>query len=169
MPAAFLPPIFFSILPKRKRAVDGPKEKNAWRGTCAFAQVRLKYGGCSSGLPPILQSPTGALFSFLESAFPAFTLRRSSLVVIVKPALLAPLTLPWSASGKRSRGCPGDPNPRTIHAAPDFSCESVSPAFALRRSSLVVIVKPALLAPLTLPWSASGKRSRGCPGNPNPR
>ena len=29
------PPIFFSILPKRKRAVDGPKEKNASAGRSA--------------------------------------------------------------------------------------------------------------------------------------
>ena len=36
------PPIFFSVLPKRKRAVHGPKEKNAWRRTCACAQVCLK-------------------------------------------------------------------------------------------------------------------------------
>ena len=54
------PPIFFSVLPKRKRAVDGPKEKNAWRGTCAQGASSLKYGSCSSELPPILHSPTGA-------------------------------------------------------------------------------------------------------------
>ena len=35
------PPIFFSVLPKRKRAVDGPKEKNASRRTCTFVQVCL--------------------------------------------------------------------------------------------------------------------------------
>ena len=69
-------------------------------------------------MPPNLHSPTGARRGpSLESDFPAFTLRRSSLVVIGKPVLLAPLTLHWSASGKRSRGCPGNPNPRPHHAA----------------------------------------------------
>ncbi len=93
------------------------KRKNAWRGTCAQGASSLKYGGCSSGLPPILHPPTDALFLSFESAFPAFTLRRSSLVVIGKPALQAPLTLLSSASGNRRRGCPGPPNPRAIHAA----------------------------------------------------
>ena len=42
------PPIFFSVLPKRKRAVDGPKEKNALARTCTFVQVRLKRGSSES-------------------------------------------------------------------------------------------------------------------------
>ena len=45
------PPIFFSVLPKRKRAAPGPKEKNARRRTCAFAQVGLKRGS-SEYVPP---------------------------------------------------------------------------------------------------------------------
>ena len=64
------PPIFFSVLPKRKRAVDGPKEKNAWRGTCACAQVRLQYGGCSNEVPPKLESPAGARRSLPSNRLP---------------------------------------------------------------------------------------------------
>ena len=156
---------------KRERAVEPSKRKNAWRGTCAQGASSLKCGGCSSGLPPKLESPTGARRDpSLESVSPALTPRRSTLEVEVKPALQAPLTLPWSANGNRRRGCPEAPNPRPHPGAHrDLSLESVSPALTPRRSTLEVEGKPALQAPLTLPWSASGNRRRGCPKPPNPR
>ncbi len=166
----FHPP--FSFCGVKERTGGGAvQEKKRWRGTCAYAQVRLKYGSCSSELPPKLESPTGAPFLSVESASPAFTPRRSSLVVEVKPILLAPLTLHRSASGNRRRECPKPPKecpkplkpPRNPRRDPDFSVESASPACTLRRSSLVVEVKPILLAPLTLHRSASGNRRRGCP------
>ena len=39
------PPIFFSVLPKRKRAVHGPKEKNASAGRSAPAQTSCRRRG----------------------------------------------------------------------------------------------------------------------------
>ena len=106
----FHPP--FSFCGVKERTGGGAvQEKKRWRGTCAYAQVRLKYGSCSSELPPKLESPTGAPFLSFESSSPAFTPRRSSLVVEVKPILLAPLTLHRSASGNRRRGCPKPSKP----------------------------------------------------------
>ena len=55
-----------------------------------------------------------APFFFLESALPACTIRRSTLEVIVRPVLLAPLPL----HGKRGgRECPDAPTPRATYAA----------------------------------------------------
>ena len=93
--------------------------------------------------------------------------------VEVKPALLAPLTLPRRSQAAQAEsgagGVPNLQNPRATHATRrDPSLESAFPACPPRRSTLVVVGKPALLAPLTLPWSASGKQRRGYPEPPTP-
>ena len=54
------PPIFFSVLPKRKRAAPGPKEKNAWRRTCTCVQVCLIRGSSESVLTKTGESSAGS-------------------------------------------------------------------------------------------------------------
>ena len=82
----------------------------------------LKCGGCSNGLPPILQSPTGARRSRSSNRrSPRLYPWRSTLEVEVKPALLAPLTLPRRSqrapAEKEAGGVPNLQNPRATHAA----------------------------------------------------
>jgi hypothetical protein len=77
------------------------QEKKRWRGTCAQGASSLKYGGCSKGVPPILQSPTGARQTFPSNRrSPRLYPWRSTLVVIGRPVLRAPLTLPWKREGR---------------------------------------------------------------------
>ena len=115
------PPILFLRRQKENGRWSCPREKTLARNLRVCASS-LKYGGCSSGLPPILHSPAGARRSCsLESPSPACTPRRSSLVIIGKPALQSPLPLPWKREGQGIRNFQ---NPRPHHAAgrvfPDF-------------------------------------------------
>ena len=155
---------------KRERAVEPSKRKNAWRGTCAVAQVRLNTGAVLADCHQ---------FSSLLPARAVFVPR------IGVPRVHTPAV----NVGGRRKACPPSPAdatwqrqrksaqrvsetskpPLAPRRAPVSFLESASPAFPLRRSTLEVEVKPALQTPLTLPWSASGNRRRGCPEPPNPR
>ena len=115
------PPILFLKRQKENGRWSRPREKTLARNLRVRASS-LKYGGCSSELPPKLYSPTGAHYSPLSNRrSPRLYPWRSSLVVEEKPVFQAPLTLPRrsqrSASGNRRRGCPEPPNPLAIHAA----------------------------------------------------
>ena len=115
------PPILFLKCQKENGRWSRPREKTLARNLRVRASS-LKYGGCSSELPPKLYSPTGAHYSPLSNRrSPRLYPWRSSLVVEEKPVFQAPLTLPRrsqrSASGNRRRGCPEPPNPLAIHAA----------------------------------------------------
>ncbi len=47
-------------LAEKKTGGGAVQEKKRRRGTCAQGASSLKYGGCSKGVPPKLESPTGA-------------------------------------------------------------------------------------------------------------
>ena len=81
---AFPPPIFFSVLPKRKRAVDGPKEKNASAGRSA----RGAY----------LRPPAGEGWSYLAAVRDGNAFPLGMMFARGSPGyrfLLFPLALPW--------------------------------------------------------------------------
>ena len=106
------PPPFSFWHPKKRTGGGAVQEKKRLARNLRRAQVRLQYGGCSSELPPKPESSAGARrTSSTNRRSPRLYPWRSSLVVIVRSALLASLTLHWSASGKSSRGCPGTPKP----------------------------------------------------------
>ena len=77
------PPIFFSILPKRKRAVDGPKEKIAAAGRAAQAHPSMPPAG--KGWPFLVLASSNAmpLGNPLARGGPGY------------PLLLFPLALVW--------------------------------------------------------------------------
>ena len=54
------PPILFLFLTKRERAVDGPREKIAWRRTCTFVQVCLIRGSSEYMPTKLRESSTGS-------------------------------------------------------------------------------------------------------------
>ena len=108
--------------------MHGPKEKNAWRGTCAYAQVRLNTGAVLKGCHQFCTHLPARAILVPRIGFPrVYTLAVNaggrSKAHPPGPADATP-ALQGSASGKRSRECPDDPNPRATHAAgrdfPDF-------------------------------------------------
>ena len=64
------PPIFFSVLRKRKRAVHGPKEKAALVATL-HVRAKLLYGGRRIGACSDLGWPSGTLCSSARSMLPS--------------------------------------------------------------------------------------------------
>ena len=73
------PPIFFSVLPKRKRAVNGPKEKNAFL-SCSGAVALRADGGlqnrCRRRLPAFCRlAPGSSVVSALRRVFGAAEIR----------------------------------------------------------------------------------------------
>ena len=69
-PCGDAPPIFFSILWKRKRAVHGPKEKTALVATL-HVRAKLLYGGRRIGASADLGWPSGTLGSSARSILPS--------------------------------------------------------------------------------------------------
>ena len=63
------PPIFFSILWKRKRAVHGPKEKGAWRAPVQLPSAR--DGGRRIGASADLGWPSGTLWPSAKLILPS--------------------------------------------------------------------------------------------------
>ena len=69
-PCGDAPPIFFSILWKRKRAVHGPKEKTALVATLHVC-AKLLYGGRRIGASVDLARPSGTLGPSARSILPS--------------------------------------------------------------------------------------------------
>ena len=69
-PCGDAPPIFFSILWKRKRAVHGPKEKTALVATLHM-RAKLLYGGRRIGACSDLALPSGTLYSSARTMLPS--------------------------------------------------------------------------------------------------
>ena len=69
-PCGDAPPIFFSILWKRKRAVHGPKEKTALVATLHVC-AKLLYGGRRIGASADLGWPSGTLGPSARSVLPS--------------------------------------------------------------------------------------------------
>ena len=73
------PPIFFSVLPKRKRAVHGPKEKNAFGSNFARAcKVAVRGSAYRCLLRFCLAFGHAMLFCKVGTAVPWWMVRRSS-------------------------------------------------------------------------------------------
>ena len=81
------PPIFFSNLRKRKRAVHGPKEKAAW--TRSGAVALRAYGGRRTSACSDLALPSGTLCS-------------SAIPVAAVPWRMAPTSSGWLSHGAAS-------------------------------------------------------------------
>ena len=64
------PPVFFSDLRKRKRAVHGPKEKTALVATLHM-RAKLLYGGRRIGACSDLALPSGTLYSSARTMLPS--------------------------------------------------------------------------------------------------
>ena len=108
------PPILFLKCQKENGRWSCPREKTLARNLRVRASS-LKYGGCSSELPPKLYSPTGAHYSPLSNRrSPRLYPWRSSLVVEEKPVFQAPLTLPRK---REEQGVRNLHPPRPHHAA----------------------------------------------------
>ena len=69
-PCGDAPPIFFSILWKRKRAVHGPKAKTALVATLHVC-AKLLYGGRRIGASADLARPSGTLWSSASLQLPS--------------------------------------------------------------------------------------------------
>ena len=103
----------FSFCGGKKRTGGGAvQEKKRLARNLRVCASSLKCGGCSSGLPPKLESPTGARRDpSLESVSPALTPRRSTLEVEVKPALQAPADAALERKRKSAQGVSGSSKP----------------------------------------------------------
>ena len=164
---SFHPPFSFRSCRKENGPWTVQKKRTLGAELAHKAQVRLKYGSCSKGVPPKLESPTGARrFWPLNRSSPAFTLHRSTLVVVEKPVLLAPLTLHGSASGKRSRECPEDPT----HAQSTPRAETFLESDTLSHRESVFSLGPCTARSLFgAPKREWGVHSAGKAGVPRPR
>ena len=140
--------------------MEPSKRKNAGAELAHKAQVRLNTGAVLTNCHQISTLlPARAIFLSRIGAPRVYT----TAVIVggrrkARPPGPADATLERQRKEKQGVSKTSKPtlNPRR---APDSSFELASPAFTLRRSSLVVEGKPALLAPLTLPGSSGAAQA----------